>query len=312
MNITIVTPVYNRADCLESTLQSVASQVLPDGIGIEHIVVDDGSTDGTRAIIERYCAENSYAKSIFFPSNRGTNAARNAAIAAATGEYVTFLDSDDAYVPGALSTAFDFIKSHPGYRHYMFNRDTCMSRESFGKEYVFEYRDFLEGRIDGDFAHFIVRETIQRYPFDEGLRIHEGVIFLFFYREAGKILYSSAELQMIDRRRSDRVTRTTFNTNDKALRTGADALELRHHYFSEDYLRYPKARTLYAALMSRLYRYRMMLGEYREADDVESRVALAGGTVPMPDRLIRRIHMGRLFCQAVYKPLCRLKHILEN
>jgi glycosyltransferase involved in cell wall biosynthesis len=93
----IVIPTYNRRALLESTLQSVWSQTLKD---FEVIVVDDGSTDGSREYLAAQAG-----RLTFIPQEHcGPGVARNAAIAQASGEYLAFLDSDDLLMPWALAT----------------------------------------------------------------------------------------------------------------------------------------------------------------------------------------------------------------
>ena len=106
MKISVITPVYNRADCILRCLDSVTAQRCAT-CEIEHVVVDDGSTDRTYELISDYAGSHNHVKVVRFDSNRGTNAGRNAAIKAATGDFVIILDSDDMMMPGALATTTD-------------------------------------------------------------------------------------------------------------------------------------------------------------------------------------------------------------
>ncbi|HJU44945.1 MAG TPA: glycosyltransferase family A protein [Vicinamibacterales bacterium] len=94
MLFSVVIPAHNRAHLLPQTLDSVRSQSFTD---FEVIVVDDGSGDGTA----RYLDSQPGVKSIRLPRS-GAGAARNAGVAAATGDYVAFLDSDDLWMPWTL------------------------------------------------------------------------------------------------------------------------------------------------------------------------------------------------------------------
>ena len=95
--ISVIVPVYNVEDCLDWCLDSLAVQTLPD---IEIICVNDGSPDGSRAILERRVQEDSRIV-IVDKENGGLSSARNAGIAHATSPYVCFLDSDDRFLPQA-------------------------------------------------------------------------------------------------------------------------------------------------------------------------------------------------------------------
>jgi glycosyltransferase involved in cell wall biosynthesis len=75
------------------------------------IVVDDGSTDASRGVVEKYKSRIRY----FYQQNRGVSAARNLGLAKATGEYLCFLDSDDLWLPNKLKIQLDFMESRPEY-----------------------------------------------------------------------------------------------------------------------------------------------------------------------------------------------------
>ena len=75
-----------------------------DDLEVEQIVVDDESKDNTPQIVRQYADNHSWLRFISFPKNRGTNAARNAAIKAAKGDWCIILDSDDYFLPTALVT----------------------------------------------------------------------------------------------------------------------------------------------------------------------------------------------------------------
>lgn len=95
MDISVIIPSYNRADLLERTLNSVLKQTLQPS---EIIVVDDGSTDHTAALIT-----DEFSHVILLQQdNLGVSRARNKGIASAHGEWLAFLDSDDEWLPNKL------------------------------------------------------------------------------------------------------------------------------------------------------------------------------------------------------------------
>ena len=107
---TVVVPTYNRAALIGKTLQSVFSQTYMD---FEVVVVDDGSTDNTAEVVRSIVdARLSY----HCKENGERAAARNFGILKAKDRYITFLDSDDLIRPEHLSTAYDYIRRHPGHR----------------------------------------------------------------------------------------------------------------------------------------------------------------------------------------------------
>lgn len=89
--ISVIIPVYNVAPYLEKCLNSVKNQTYQN---LEVLCVDDGSTDGSGEILDRFATEDSRFK-VFHQKNAGIAAARNLALAHVTGTYVGFVDSDD-------------------------------------------------------------------------------------------------------------------------------------------------------------------------------------------------------------------------
>ncbi len=101
--VSIIIPVYNTRLYLAEALDSAISQSYSD---LEIIVVDDGSTDGSADIIQRYALTDSRIK-VIRQANGGLSAARNAALDVATGEWIVFLDSDDVMTGDAVATLLD-------------------------------------------------------------------------------------------------------------------------------------------------------------------------------------------------------------
>lgn len=99
--ISVIIPVYNREKLIVDALESVLNQPCRS---LEIIVVDDGSSDRSAEVCKRYQARDPRIK-IFQKENGGVSSARNYGIKHATGRYVAFLDSDDAWVPGAMTSA---------------------------------------------------------------------------------------------------------------------------------------------------------------------------------------------------------------
>lgn len=222
MDYSIITPVYNRQDCILRCLESVAKCVASCGeTSLEHIIVDDGSSDDSLKIAIEFSKNHPYVRCISFDSNKGTNAARNAAIKAAKGKWCVILDSDDYFVETAIHDIKTTMQANPDYGHYMFAADdmldfyekTDLLRGK--KQVVLSYKDFLSGNVSGDFIHVCNTDVLKKYPFDENIRIHEGIFFLMFYREVQKMLFTDIVVTIRERQRGDSVSRDTFRTNKK-------------------------------------------------------------------------------------------------
>ncbi|MGZ9809542.1 glycosyltransferase family 2 protein [Pseudoroseicyclus sp. H15] len=106
MQISVIIPSYNRAAQIAGAVLSAAHQTRPPG---EIIVVDDGSTDHTRAVVEALALPN---LTLISQPNAGGSAARNAGIAAARHPWIAFQDSDDAWLPHKLETIARELARH--------------------------------------------------------------------------------------------------------------------------------------------------------------------------------------------------------
>lgn len=106
--ISIVVPVYNVQPYLRECLDSVLAQTVPH---LEIVCVDDGSTDGSAAILDEYAKKDDRIRVIRQP-NGGLSAARNAGMDAATGTYLYFLDSDDALASNAMERLMSLAETN--------------------------------------------------------------------------------------------------------------------------------------------------------------------------------------------------------
>lgn len=109
--VSVVIPAYNRATYIERTVDSVLAQTYPH---VELIVGDDGSTDGTYEILQRYEREGKLTL-LTHPErvNKGQSATLNRALDYAQGEYICVLDSDDMFAPNKLAVQVDYLERHP-------------------------------------------------------------------------------------------------------------------------------------------------------------------------------------------------------
>lgn len=105
--VSIIIPAYNRADMILTALKSVLAQTYTDW---EAIVVDDGSSDNTRDVVAG--VKDARVRYIY-QENKGLPGARNTGIRASSGEYVAFLDSDDAFLPEKLALQVPVLDANP-------------------------------------------------------------------------------------------------------------------------------------------------------------------------------------------------------
>ncbi|MEA3325855.1 MAG: glycosyltransferase family 2 protein [Chloroflexota bacterium] len=105
--VSIVTPSFNQAKFLRLTIDSVLSQDYPN---LEYIIIDGGSSDGSLEIIRENENRLSYWESI---PDKGQTDAINKGFTKAGGKYLAWLNSDDVYLPGAVSEAVHYLENHP-------------------------------------------------------------------------------------------------------------------------------------------------------------------------------------------------------
>lgn len=93
--ISVIVPIYNVKEYLEKCIQSILNQTYKN---LEIILVDDGSSDGSQNICERYAVYDERIR-IICQKNKGLVAARKVGLEAATGQYIDFVDGDDSIDP---------------------------------------------------------------------------------------------------------------------------------------------------------------------------------------------------------------------
>jgi glycosyltransferase involved in cell wall biosynthesis len=104
--VSVIIPTYNRCGCLPRAIESVQNQTY---VHFELIVVDDGSTDGTPDLLQKYGG----GIRVIRQENAGVSSARNTGIRAAGGALIALLDSDDSWLPGKLEEQVAFFKASP-------------------------------------------------------------------------------------------------------------------------------------------------------------------------------------------------------
>ncbi len=110
ISTTVIIPTFNRAAFLPRAISSVLAQ---KGVEFELIIVDDGSTDNTPALLESFVAQQKIRP--FWQANQGPSSARNLGIQEAKGEWIAFLDSDDEWMPGKLKAQLEFFRKNPDH-----------------------------------------------------------------------------------------------------------------------------------------------------------------------------------------------------
>jgi glycosyltransferase involved in cell wall biosynthesis len=136
--VSVVIPTYNRARYVTKAIESVLAQSYAD---CEIIVVDDGSADDTRAVLQPYADR----VRIIYQKNAGPSAARNTGIQAAGGRWVAFLDSDDEWSPEKLALQMADLARRPDAVAHFTNATFVLADEQIVN--LFEVRGFRHGAV---------------------------------------------------------------------------------------------------------------------------------------------------------------------
>lgn len=181
----VIIPAYNAEKTLRRCVDSVLGQTIVD---FEAIIINDGSTDGTRKIIEEYAAVDPRIIAIHKP-NGGVSSARNVGLDRAAGEYIVFIDADDWVVPNYL---FEFSKHSADiifcwYQSFGFKLDNkfiCSDLLKLSKEDIpdFVACNFNELPLRTPWCKCIKREVIEskKIRFRTTMRIGEDTEFLIY------------------------------------------------------------------------------------------------------------------------------------
>lgn len=187
--LSIIVPVYNAEEYLDRCLISILEQ---DFASYEVILVDDGSSDSSPLICDRYSAADPRFRTIH-KKNGGVSSARNAGLDLAKGEYVMFVDSDDALLPDSLEMMFEYVMDEDlvvgGYNVYISGvpgrevlpgRNRSYRGEDMNLFYTENIRKNCE-MLDAPWSKVFRRKTIGNLRFCEDLNYAEDKLFVFSF-----------------------------------------------------------------------------------------------------------------------------------
>ena len=107
--VTVFIPCYNAEKFISETIESVLAQTYQN---FEILIIDDGSTDNSRKIIEEYAHKDARIRSLYNEGNKGVGYTRNRGIKEARGKYLAVMDADDVAVPNRLEKEIQYLEEH--------------------------------------------------------------------------------------------------------------------------------------------------------------------------------------------------------
>ncbi|WP_027701377.1 glycosyltransferase family 2 protein [Metaclostridioides mangenotii] len=179
--ITVFTATYNRAYLLENVYNGLKSQTLPIDM-FEWLIIDDGSDDNTRELVEKFITEDKLNINYVYKENGGKHSAINVAMKHAKGELTFVLDSDDEIVEDALEIVrdeWDLIEDKSGFNGVI---GLCAypNGEVIGSKMPEDVKEcpfadlFFKYGVEGDKTIIFVTDILKKFPFPE----REGINFL--------------------------------------------------------------------------------------------------------------------------------------
>ena len=215
MKFSIITPTYNREHTLERLIESVLNQSYQE---FELIIIDDGSTDKSRDVVQKYL-ENPKIRYIELAKNSGVNRARNIGFDAISEEteWVTLLDSDDTFLPEALALMKKVIEEHAEQEYFRFSEvNSEGKRLGYVEEdnFVADYRSTVLEEAYGGWTVTLSRNIVEGgFRFEESVNGFESLSW-FELSKTTPCLYS---LEVVKLYLTDTESLTRPSKRDKAF-----------------------------------------------------------------------------------------------
>lgn len=149
----VIIPLYNKEKYIQNTLNGVFNQSF---INFEVIVVNDGSTDKSVAVLNKFTDNR---LKIMHQKNQGVSVARNTGMENAKANYICFLDADDTWKPNHLQVFFDTITKFPQAKMYCGRYVTQISKNTFIKNNFIDIEDHYEGYVNDFFKSSLINRV---------------------------------------------------------------------------------------------------------------------------------------------------------
>lgn len=227
--VSVIIPVYNVAPYLREALDSVVQQTYSN---LEILIVDDGSTDGSGEICEEYRSDDRV--QVIHQENRGLSAARNTGLDRAAGEYIAFLDSDDAWRPDFIEKMLEAVENadivvcryevHQLRLNSMWKKIEPLAEKGFyGREEAL--RALADGTINVSVWNKLYRSKLwKEIRFPEGYNYEDIDTTYRIFTLCGKICFLDQPLYL-HRKRPGSITNTATKKNLDDLRLAYEHLE---------------------------------------------------------------------------------------
>ncbi|MBF0105205.1 MAG: glycosyltransferase family 2 protein [Deltaproteobacteria bacterium] len=201
----IIIPTYNRGYCIGRMIESILSQEFKE---FELIIIDDGSTDDTVAVVSHFKDDRIFFKAL--DKNAGANTARNIGARMARGEWIISNDSDDLFTSDALKIAYDLTRKVDSDLIFAACVDLDGRVTSNNPEFegFLEFKDYLRGRVVvGEYVPIVKREVFASVNFYyEDVMGGEGTTWAGIIKKTGRVFFSKSIVRIYNNKGSDRLS----------------------------------------------------------------------------------------------------------
>lgn len=221
--ISVIVPVFNVEQYLERSLRSIMNQTYSN---LEIICINDGSTDGSLAILEKLAGEDRRISVISQP-NSGLGPTKNRGIEASTGEWISFIDSDDTILPDTYELCAKCFDAAPGMIHFgirVVREDGLPPQRSDMKYYSLNYSgledmnpDLMLGTDKSSNNKIFRRSVLDRYGIRFGKIRYEDFQFTTSYESVIDNVYYIPTAQYLYLRRACSIMADSFAGTPKAI-----------------------------------------------------------------------------------------------
>lgn len=236
MKISIIIPVYNCVNYLTDCIESIIAQTVQD---FEIIMIDDGSTDGSEKVCDRY-ADSDKRFSVIHQKNQGVSVARNAGLRKAKGDFISFIDADDTLDRDMYELLLSYAEQYAdaGIVHCGYKRveDGVITPIHDTKQVVVQtseeaIRCLLAGKlfVGGLWNKLFRRSEVKNLYFAESLKINEDILYNFeaFNLAQKSVFVDYAKYNYMVRKDTSACIRTSN------LKKASDSCEVNRYFFEQ-------------------------------------------------------------------------------
>jgi glycosyltransferase involved in cell wall biosynthesis len=245
--ITVIVPIFNVQDYLNRCIDSILNQTYKN---LEIILIDDGSTDSSGNICDKY-AVNDFRISVIHKENEGPSVARNIGIAKASGEFISFIDSDDYIAPNMIEFLYDKIKTKKVNiaicgRYYVFENGYINAKGKKNLDIVMNAEDAIRKMCSTNYFdmsccdRLFEKSLFDLIRFPEYKLCEDWCVIYKLFDKAKKISYNSTPLYYYYQRR---------NSNSRDISVSIESLTVSRQMLNFVKIKYPHIVKHAAALL---------------------------------------------------------------